>query len=269
MAQDGAFNRGKTALVTGASGGLGYELARLFARDGYDLVLVARSSQKLDAVAGELVKKHGIAARVIVKDLSEPAAADEIYAELERDGIPVDVLVNNAGFTVFGPFAETDLAREQELMQVNIVALTRLTKHFIPGMLKKGAGKILNVASTAAFQPGPLMAVYYASKAYVLYFSEALAEELRDTGVTVTALCPGPTATGFQKRGNMEDSRLVAGRKIMDARTVARAGYRALMRGQTIVIPGRSNWIFAEAIRFMPRKMVTRVVSRAQEPVEQ
>jgi short-subunit dehydrogenase len=257
----------KTALITGASGGIGYEFTKLFARDGYDLVLVARSEDKLKQIGSNLEGKHGISVRAITKDLSIPASPQEIYDELEREATHIDVLVNNAGFTVFGPFLETSLFDELQMMQVNMVTLTHLTKLFLPGMVDRGWGRVLNVASTAAFQPGPLMAVYYATKSYVLFFSEAIATELEGTGVTVTALCPGPTETGFQKRGNLEDSRLIAGRKIMDAGGVARAGYRALMKGQTVVIPGRANWVFAQAVRFMPRKLVTRVIKRLQERV--
>lgn len=267
MSKNNKENSGKTALVTGASGGIGYELARLFARDGYNLVLVARSENKLAEVKAELEKRHGISARVLVKDISRPEAPNEIYSELQQEGVRIDALVNNAGFTVFGPFAETSLEDELQLMQVNIVALTHLTKLFLPGMVENRHGRILNLGSTASFQPGPLMAVYYASKAYVLSFSEAIATELQGTGVTVTALCPGPTRTGFQERGKMEDSRLVAGRKIMDARTAARAGYRGMMKGQTLVIPGFMNWLGAEAVRFTPRKVVTQVVRKAQERV--
>lgn len=258
---------GKTALITGASGGIGYEFAKLFARDGYNLVLVARSGNKLAEIADKLQAKAGIKVKVIAKDLAEPFAPDDIFAELQQEGTSVDVLVNNAGFTVFGPFVETNLHEELQLMQVNMVALTHLTKLFLPGMVERGWGRILNVASTAAFQPGPLMAVYYASKAYVLSFSEAVANELRGTGVSVTALCPGPTETGFQKRGNMEDSKLVAGRRIMDARTVAHAGYTALMKGQTTIIPGLRNWLFAQSIRVAPRKLAPEVVRRLQERI--
>lgn len=258
---------GKTALVTGASGGIGYELAKRFAQEGYSLVLVARGESKLAQIKADLEKRYAINARIIVKDLSAPGAPQEIFDELTNASVQVDVLVNNAGFTVFGLFLETSLEDELQLLQVNIVALTHLTKLFLPGMVKRGWGKVLNLASTAAFQPGPLMAVYYASKAYVLFFSEAIATELKSTGVTVTALCPGPTETGFQKRGNMEDSRLVAGRKIMSAATVARAGYRALMRGQAVVIPGARNLLFAQAIRFLPRSFVRRFVYKAQERV--
>ncbi|HEX8231246.1 MAG TPA: SDR family oxidoreductase [Chloroflexia bacterium] len=261
-------NTGKTALVTGASGGIGYELARLLARDGYNLVLVARSADKLNEMKQHYEARAGIRVHVIVKDLAQPSAPQEIFDELQREGIAVDVLVNNAGFTEFGKFVETSLEKELQLMQVNIVTLTHLTKLFLPGMVERGWGKVLNLASTAAFFPGPLMAVYYASKAYVRSFSEALWVELEGTGVTVTVLCPGPTETGFQKRGNMEDSRLVAGRKIMDARTVARIGYRAMMKGRMLVVTGLRNWVNVEATRFIPDKMLARTVLRAQDRVE-
>ena len=255
----------KTALITGASTGIGYEFTKLFARDGYNLVLVARSEQQLHKLADELQEKHGIAVKVIAKDLSNANAPDEIFVELQQEGMTVDVLVNNAGFATYGKFTEIDLNAELQEMQVNMVALTHLTKLFLPDMLKKGWGKILNVSSTAAFQAGPLMAVYYATKAYVLSFSEALAEELRGTGVTVTVLCPGPTESGFQRRANMEDSRLFRGNKVADAATVARIGYRGLMTNKTVVIPGLRNKLLAESVRFIPRKVAARVAKIMQE----
>ena len=256
----------KTALVTGASGGIGYELALLFARDGFDCILVARSEDKLNELASRLEREHRIKTLVIGKDLSKPTAVDEIYEETTAAGLAVDVLVNNAGFPVFGLFVETDLQTEVEMLQVNVIALTALTKLFLEGMVERRAGRILNLASTAAFLPGPLMAVYYASKAYVLSFSQALANELHGTGVTVTALAPGPTRTGFQKRGVMEDSRLVQG-QIADAAAVALAGYRGLMAGKTLVIPGLTNKTIPWVVRLSPRSMVTRVVRRMQERV--
>ena len=258
----------KTALVTGASGGIGYELALLFASDGFDCILVARSHDKLKELAARLETEHRVKTLVIVKDLSRPSAVDEVYEEVTAASMPVDVLVNNAGFPVFGLFHETDLQVELEMLQVNVVALTALTKLFLTGMIERRSGRILNLASTAAFLPGPLMAVYYASKAYVLSFSEALANEMHGTGVTVTALCPGPTRTGFQKRGAMEDSRLVKG-QIADARSVALAGYRGLMAGKTIVIPGLTNKLVPWIERLSPRGVVTRVVRRMQDRVPQ
>jgi uncharacterized protein len=258
----------KTALITGASGGIGYELAPLFAQDGFDCILVARSQDKLRELAARLESEYRVKTLMISRDLCRPSAVDEIYEEVTAASMHVDVLVNNAGFPVFGLFAETDLRVELEMLQVNVIALTALTKLFLRGMVERRSGRILNLASTAAFEPGPLMAVYYASKAYVLSFSEALANELRSTGVTITALCPGPTRTGFQKRGVMEDSRLVQG-QIADARSVAVAGYRGLMAGKTIVIPGFTNKLVPWIVRVSPRGMLTRVVRRMQDRVPQ
>jgi short-subunit dehydrogenase len=256
----------KTALITGASSGIGYELALLFAAHGFDCILVARSHDKLKQLAARIESEHRVKTLVLPKDLSMPSAVDEIYEEVSAASMEVDVLVNNAGFPVFGLFSETDLAVELEMLQVNVVALTALTKLFVKGMVERRAGRVLSLASTASFLPGPLMAVYYASKAYVLSFSEAIANELHGTGVTVTALCPGPTRTGFQKRGAMEDSRLVQG-QIADARLVALAGYRGLMAGKTVVIPGFTNKLVPWIVRVSPRGMVTRVVRRAQDRV--
>jgi uncharacterized protein len=258
----------KTALITGASGGIGYELALLFAQDGFDCILVARSQDKLRELAARLESEYRIKTLVIARDLSRPSAVDEIYEEVSAASMHVDMLVNNAGFPVFGLFVETDLRMELEMLQVNVIALTALTKLFLRGMVERRSGRILNLASTAAFEPGPLMAVYYASKAYVLSFSEALANELRGTGVTITTLCPGPTRTGFQQRGAMEDSRLVQG-QIADARSVALAGYRGLMAGKTIVIPGFTNKLVPWIVRVSPRGMLTQVVRRMQDRVPQ
>jgi uncharacterized protein len=256
----------KTALITGASGGIGYELALLFARDGFDCILVARSHDQLNALAARMESEFRVKTLVLPKDLSKASAVDEIYEEVTAASMPVDVLVNNAGFPVYGLFTETDLDTELQMLQVNVVALTQLTKLFLRGMIERRYGRILNLASTAAFEPGPLMAVYYASKAYVLNFSEALANELHGTGVTVTTLAPGPTRTGFQKRGRLEDSRLVQG-NIGDAPSVALAGYRGLMAGKTLVIPGFSNKLIPWIVRVSPRGVVTRVVRRMQERV--
>jgi uncharacterized protein len=256
----------KTALITGASGGIGYELALLFARDGFDCILVARSHDQLNALAARMESEFRVKTLVLPKDLSKATAVDEIYEEVSAASMPVDVLVNNAGFPVYGLFTETDLDTELQMLQVNVVALTQLTKLFLRGMIERRYGRILNLASTAAFEPGPLMAVYYASKAYVLNFSEALANELHGTGVTVTTLAPGPTRTGFQKRGRLEDSRLVQG-NIGDAPSVALAGYRGLMAGKTLVIPGFSNKLIPWIVRVSPRGVVTRVVRRMQERI--
>ena len=227
---------------------------------------MARSHDRLVELAARLESEFRVKTLVIARDLSRPTAVDEIYEEVSAASITVEMLVNNAGFPVFGLFAQTQLETELEMLHVNVIALTALTKLFLRGMVERQAGRILNLASTAAFEPGPLMAVYYASKAYVLSFSEALANELRGTGVTVTALCPGPTRTGFQKRGVMEASRLVQG-QIADAKSVAVAGYRGMMSGKTIVIPGFSNKLIPWVVRVSPRGVVTRVVRRMQERV--
>ena len=256
--------RGKTALITGASGGIGYELALQFARDGYDLVLVARSQDKLIDVANRLERDHGISARALPKDLTEPGAPEEIHSWLRSESIAVDVLVNNAGFGLGGLFADIALDGELAMLQVNLVGLTELTKLCLDGMLQRRSGKILNVASTAGFQPGPLMAVYYASKAYVLSFSEALANELKGTGVTVTTLAPGPTETGFADRAGTKDARLFQGHT-MGARKVAEAGYRGLMRGRALVVPGLRNRLLAFAVRLTPRRVVVKITRRLQE----
>jgi uncharacterized protein len=257
-------NEKLTALVTGASGGIGEDLARLFAEDGHDLVLTARSGDKLARLAEELADKHKVNARVIASDLARAEAPQEIYDELQAGGVHIDALVNNAGFGSYGPFAETDLRRELDLLQVNVVALTHLTKLFLPAMIAQKRGYVMNVASTAAFQPGPLMAVYYASKAYVLNFSEALSNETEGTGVVVSALCPGPTATNFVAAAGMERSKLFD-RAIMDSRAVAEAGYRGLLAGRRVVIPGFKNALVARAVGFLPRGPVMNVVRGIQE----
>ena len=257
-------NRGKTALITGASGGIGEELARVFAARGFDLVLVARTEAKLIALGETLSAQYGIRATALAADLARPEAPAEVAAQLAEGDIAIDVLVNNAGFTAYGKFGELDLDQQMRMVQVNIATLTELTHRLLPGMIERRWGKVLNLGSTAAFMPGPLMAVYYATKAYVLSFSEALNAELAGTGVTVTALCPGPTRSGFQARGNMEDSKLVRGREIMGVQEVARAGYDALMRGRPVAIPGRMNWATSLMPRLLPRRVVPGIVLRAQ-----
>jgi short-subunit dehydrogenase len=256
----------ETALITGASSGIGLELAHLFACNGHDLVLVARNEENLRRLATELLTTHHVSVRIIAKDLARTTSPAEVARELQAASVPVSVLVNNAGFGSYGVFHHTDLSSDLQMMQVNMVALTELTKLFLKDMLERRRGRILNVASTAAFQPGPLMAVYYATKAYVLSFSEALANELSGTGVTVTALCPGPTRTGFEDRANLQQSRLFRSH-LMDARAVAKAGYRACMKGKAIVVPGWRNKLLAFAIRFVPRSIVRAAVRKAQESV--
>ena len=258
-------NHKKTALVTGASSGIGYELCKLFAHDGYNLVLIARNAPRLAQLASELKTPSGATPRIIARDLSNPLAPEEIFAELERDRIFIDVLVNNAGFGTYGFFAESNTVHEEEMINLNILSVVKLTRLFLPAMLKNASGKILNVASTAAFQPGPLMAGYYASKAFVLSFSEALSNELRGTGITATALCPGPTLTDFQKRSGIENTRLFGRGMTMDAATVARIGYRAMMDGKTTVIAGFQNRLLRELTRIVPRSFAASVVRFIQE----
>jgi len=249
----------QTALITGASGGIGYELAKLFAQDHCNLVLVARSGDKLAQVADELQRQFGIAVKTIALDLSQAPAPHFLFDQLRRERISIDILVNNAGYGRFGEFAELPLEESLGQIQLNVMALTALTKLFISPMLERRSGKIMNVASTAGFQPGPLMAVYYATKAYVISFSEALANELKDKGVTVTCLCPGATDTGFQGRAGTEQTVLFKKMRPMDAGTVARDGHRGLMAGKTLVISGLRNRLLAESIRLAPRKLVTAI----------
>lgn len=256
---------GETALITGASSGIGLELARLFAADGSKLVLVARSGEKLRELASELEAAHGVEVRVIVKDLSIPDAPTQIFDELQAAGSQVDVLVNNAGFGILGTTAELDLEEQLNMLQVNVMALTHLTRLFLPGMLERRNGAVLNLGSTAAFQAGPFMAVYYASKAFVLSFSQALAEEVGSSGVSVSCLCPGPTKTGFGGTAGTEDL-LMFRMGAMDVVRVAKAGYRGLRRSKPIVVPGLMNKIGVFANRLFPRRVVCRVVKRLQRP---
>jgi uncharacterized protein len=250
----------ETALVTGASSGIGEDLARLLAAGGRNVVLLARSVDKLQALAGQLSAAHGVEATVLAADLSDSGAASQVVRTLTARGIAIDILVNNAGFGTAGSFARDDPQRQLDMLQVNVVALTALTRAFLPGMLERKRGRILNVASTAAFQPGPFMTVYYASKAYVLSFSEALSEETAGSGVTVTCLCPGPTHTGFQDRAQMHKSRLFNMTRPMHSSDVAQAGYDAMLAGRRLVITGLMNKVVAQSIRITPRAIALKVV---------
>jgi short-subunit dehydrogenase len=249
------------ALITGASGGIGLELARLCAKGGHDLILVARNQSKLEEIAKYLCGMYGVRAEVIAADLSDPDVPEAIFEEIARRDLAVDVLINNAGFGSWGLFGRADLARQLAMIQLNIASLTVLTRLVLPRMVSQRKGRILNVASTAGFAPGPLMAVYYATKAYVISFSEAISNELQGTGITVTVLCPGPTRTGFAQEAGMVHSNLFKSPTVMDAAPVAAAGYRGMMRGRAIVIPGIANRLLIQSIRLSPRwavRMITR-----------
>jgi len=256
-----------TALITGASSGIGLELAKLFALDGYDLVLVARRVERLEALGAELARRYGIRYHAVAVDLADPAAPATIVQRLDGAGLAVDVLVNNAGLGALGAFATADPETGRRMIRVNVEALTQLTRLLLPGMLARRRGRVLNVASTAGFVPGPLMAVYYATKAYVISFSEALAEELRGSGVSITVLCPGPTRTEFQAVAKMETTRLFRMPGVTNAGDVARAGYRGLMRGKRMVVPGLMNRALPFVVRVSPRGVVARVSRFLQEKV--
>jgi short-subunit dehydrogenase len=252
---------GGSVLITGASSGIGLELAKLFAASKHRLVLTGRNVGALEQLAQECRQSHGVEAQVIAADLADAAGPQFLFDEIQRRGLPVDILVNNAGFGTHGRFWEIVATDELSLLQVNVVALVQLTRLILPGMVARNHGKIMNVASTAAFQPGPLMANYYASKAYVLSLSEALSNELAGTGVTITALCPGPTSTDFQKRAGIAPSKFsaIAG---MSAHAVAQAGYNAVMNGKRVCIPGWKNRLLAASAKWLPRSLVLNAVRR-------
>lgn len=255
--------RAGIVLITGASSGIGRELARLYAADGAGLVLVARSQDRLRELAAELVAQYGAQAQVLPADLSRPSSPGEIADELAQRNIDVDVLVNNAGFGAHGSVAELGAQRQLDMIDVNVAALTQLTALLLPGMLERRTGAILNVASTAGFQPGPNQAVYCATKAYVLSFTEALAEEVRGSGVQVSCLAPGPTDTGFAAQAGMGGTLLFRW-GVMDAARVARAGHDGLRRGKTLVIPGVRNRALAFSVRLSPRALVTKIAGHLQ-----
>ncbi len=262
------MNDRKTVLITGASGGIGHELAKLFANDHYDLVLVARSGERLATIADELQKQFSVSVKTMPLDLTSPPAPQFVFDQVQREGIAIDILVNNAGYGKLGQFAEVPWEESLGQIQLNINALTHLTKLFLGPMIARRSGKIMNVASTAGFQPGPLMAVYYATKAYVISFSEALSDELKGSGVTVTCFCPGATDTGFQGRAGTENTKLFRTMRPMDVQTVARDGYRAVRSGKTLAISGFKNWLLAESVRFGPRKLVTSVSRKVLDRAE-
>lgn len=249
------------AFITGASGGIGAEFARVFAADHHDLVLTARSADPLESLAAELRGAHGVEVLVLPADLAKADAAAGLMADLVQRKIQVDYLINNAGFGTYGNFVDHDITNEIEMIQVNVTSLTALTRGFLPGMLERRNGRILNVASTAAFQPCPLLTVYGATKAYVLSFSEALAVELHGTGVSITCLCPGPTDTNFGNRSGFALLESLKGR-IPSARTVAAYGYQALFARETVAVHGLANRLLTASSRFAPRKLVAEISGR-------
>ncbi|TDJ56951.1 MAG: SDR family oxidoreductase [Ignavibacteria bacterium] len=254
----------KTVLITGASAGIGLEFAKIFAKEKYDLVITARNETKLNELANEIKNHHNVNVKVIAKDLSKQNAGKEIFEQLKNENVITDVLINNAGFGVFNNYWDVELQDEKNMLQVNIMALAELTNLFGKDMVNRGGGKILNVASTAAFQPGPTMAGYYASKAFVLSYSQAVDFELRKKGVQVSTLCPGPTITDFQIRANMEDLNLFKKGFTMSAEEVAQIGYNGLMKGKPVIIAGAMNKISAMSSKISPSKVSMKIVNWLQ-----
>ncbi len=252
----------RTALITGASSGIGLELAREFARHGHDLVLVARRAERLEEIATALRSDHGVEVCALAYDLSVLDNGCALHGVLTERGIQIDYLINNAGFGSYGPFVEGDAARQQEMIALNIAALTQLTRLFVPDMVARRSGCVLNVASTAAFQPGPMMAIYFATKAYVLHFSEAIANELRGTGVSVTALCPGSTESDFARTANAERSLIFTMRTLPSSADVARYGYRAAHKKKRVAVHGVLNKALVQLVRFTPRRLVAAIARR-------
>ena len=249
----------KTALITGASSGIGLELATIHASRGGNLVIVARNEAKLKELKSSLEQQFGIQVYVIAKDLAIPNAAIEVYKETEAKGIQIDYLINNAGFGLYGKFEATDWLHESDMIQVNITALTQFTKLYLPGMIARKSGKIMNVASTAAFVPGPTMAVYCATKPYVLSFSEAVNNEVSHYGISITALCPGATASGFSVAAKADKSALFSKSKLANSAEVAVFGYEAMLKGQQVAIHGFLNQFLAFIVRFTPRSLVVKI----------
>lgn len=257
---------GQTALITGASAGIGVDLAECFAKGGYDLVITARSEAALKEVGDRIAKTHGVKVTPVAADIGSPNGGARLAADIAGRGLLVDVLVNNAGFGHTGAYGAEPIEPQLGMVDLNVRALTELTHIYWKGMLAKKRGGILNVASTAAFQPGPLMAVYYASKAYVLSFTEALWEEARGTGVHVTCLCPGPTVSKFHDRAGTDKTKLSKAAKPMGSMPVARMGYEAFQRNKRVVITGVQNKVLATATRMLPKGSVLRIVRGLQEP---
>jgi short-subunit dehydrogenase len=254
-----------TALITGASSGLGLEFAKIHASKGGDLVLIARSGDKLNLLKRELENQYGTKVHVIAMDLSKPNAALEVFTETQNRGISIDCLINNAGVGTFGFFNDLDWKKEEQMLNLNMIALTHLTKLYLPKMVEQKRGFLLNVASTAAFQPGPLMSTYFASKAYVLHFTEALHNEVKSSGINVSTLCPPATATSFFTAAEMGKSALVKGKKLPTAKEVATYGYDSMLKGKAVAIYGLKNKIMAGLIGITPRNLVVKIARRMVE----
>jgi short-subunit dehydrogenase len=257
----------RTALITGASSGFGAEFARLFGADGWQVVMVARGGVAMESVAQEIEERHGVEVIVMPKDLARHGASAELAASLEQRGVAIDALVNNAGFSTYGEFWHDDRATQSDMLAVNVVAVTELSRLIVPGMVERGYGRVLHLGSVGSFSAAPMTAAYAATKAYVLSLSLAMAEELAGTGVTVTCLCPGPTLTGFQERAEMGDSALISGKRLPGARAVAEAGYAAMKAGKPYLVTGGSSRAFAFGSRFLPRTVTARIAGRSQRRV--
>ncbi len=256
----------KTVLITGASSGIGYEFAKIYAKKGYNLVITARRKNNLDRIKQELESfDTSICVDIIVLDLSKQNSAKELYEVVKQRGILIDTLINNAGFGVYGNFIETDIEKEIDMIELNIKSLVVLTKLFLKDMVSRNNGTIINVASTAAFQPGPLMSVYYASKSFVLSFTEAIRNEVRDTNVNISVLCPGPTDTEFEKSASLEESSLFTKLKVMKPEKVAIIGYKGINRNKSVIIPGILNNILITFNKIIPRVLVINIVRKLQE----
>jgi hypothetical protein len=255
-------------LITGASSGFGVEFTHLFAADGWNVVMVARSGAAMETVAQEVEERDGVEVVVMPKDLAARGASAELVASLDQRGVTVDALVNSAGFSTYGEFWRDDPAVQSSMLQVNVVALTELSRLLVPGMVERGFGRVVHLGSVGSFGPAPMTAAYAATKAYVLSLSLAMAEELAGTGVTVTCLCPGPTETGFQSRADMSDSALIRGRALAGAREVAEAGYAAMRSGKPYVVTGAASKAFAFGSRFLPRTTTARIAGRSQRRLD-
>lgn len=255
----------RTVLITGASSGIGKSFAEIFAKEGYRVVLAARNEEKLNELAGDLQSRFGTTTLVVPVDLARSGGASELYDSIARSEIVIDVLINNAGIGSYGFLHEQDARTELEMLQLNVHSLSHLMMLFLPGMVARRSGRILNIGSTTSFYACPLSANYSASKAFVLSLTEAVAGEVRGTGVSVTALCPGATATDFFRKAKMDKQKVSAAGALMDAAKVARIGYEALMKGKTFVVPGMQNWLLAQAPRLFPRSMVTRITRSVLE----